>query len=51
MESGMYQSWFLLLAIFVALFLWITDFGRRCPLFLSVRHLMARWRHRRSTEI
>ena len=43
--TGMHRSWFLLLASLVVLFLGITDFGRRCPLFLSARHLMARWKH------
>jgi hypothetical protein len=43
--TGMYRSWFLLLASVVALFLGITDFGRQCPLFLSARHLLSRWRH------
>lgn len=48
--TGTYRSWFLALAGVLALFLGITDFGRRCPLFLSARHLMARWRYRQSTE-
>ena len=35
--------WFLTLGLFV-MFLGITDFGRQCPLILSVRHLAYRIR-------
>lgn len=35
------SGWFLLLGLF-SLFLGVTDFGRQCPLILSVRHLAYR---------
>jgi hypothetical protein len=42
--SGISGSvWLLMLGLF-ALFLGITDFGRQCPLILSVRHLAYRMR-------
>ena len=42
--SGVSGSvWFLTLGLF-ALFVGITDFGRRCPLILSARHLAYRIR-------
>ena len=37
-------SYYLLAGSAAALFLGITDFGRQCPLFLSVRHLVNRIR-------
>jgi hypothetical protein len=37
------SGWMLTLGLF-ALFLGITDFGRQCPLILSVRHLAYRVR-------
>jgi hypothetical protein len=37
------RGWLLTLGLF-ALFLGITDFGRQCPLILSLRHLAYRMR-------
>jgi hypothetical protein len=38
-----YSSWFLLAGI-AALFFGVTDFGRQCPLFMSVQHMLAQMR-------
>jgi hypothetical protein len=40
--GGAYRSLILLGASIAAIFLGITDFGRQCPLILSVRHLIYR---------
>jgi hypothetical protein len=40
--SGMYGSVLLLVLGLAFLFLGATDFGRQCPLILSVRHLVYR---------
>ena len=44
------SGWLLVLGPF-ALFLGITDFGRQCPLILSVRHLAYRIRSKRNPPI
>ncbi|MCX6142099.1 MAG: hypothetical protein NTZ35_02665 [Ignavibacteriales bacterium] len=43
LSGGSGSVWFLVLGL-IALFLGITDFGRQCPLILSVRHLAYRLR-------
>jgi hypothetical protein len=43
LTGGSGSGWFLVLGLF-SLFLGITDFGRQCPLILSVRHLPYRIR-------
>ena len=39
---GSPKSYYLLIGSAVALFLGLTDFGRQCPLILSLRHLLYR---------
>ncbi len=45
LAGGSGSGWLLALGLF-ALFLGITDFGRQCPLILSVHHLAYRIRSR-----
>ncbi|MGD0590075.1 MAG: hypothetical protein ABSA44_04665 [Bacteroidota bacterium] len=45
------RSYFLLIGSGVALFLGVTDFGRQCPLILSVRHLLYRMKSKRQSQI
>lgn len=42
--AGIHSSVMLLALGFLAMFLGITDFGRQCPLILSVRHIAYRLR-------
>ncbi len=44
-------SYYLLIGSTAALFLGLTDFGRQCPLFLSVRHLVYRMKSKRHSQI
>jgi len=44
--SGVKGSWWFLMLGLFALFLGITDFGRQCPLIISVRHLAYRIKSR-----
>ena len=48
---GSPESYFFFIGSAAALFLGLTDFGRRCPLFLSVRHLIYRMKSKKESEI
>ena len=45
------SGWFLMMVGLFALFLGVTDFGRQCPLILSVRHLAYRIRSKRKPPV
>lgn len=49
--TGVHQSGLLLGIGLVALFLGVTDFGRQCPLLLSVRNLVQALRTKRRIEV
>ena len=44
--SGCPRSYYLLAGSAAALFLGVTDFGRQCPLMLSIRHRIYRMKSR-----
>lgn len=44
---GLHTSGMLLAPGLLALFLGVTDFGRQCPLLLSLRHLSSRWKSKK----
>jgi hypothetical protein len=48
---GIPRGYFLLAGSVAALFLGVTDFGRQCPLILSMRHLAYRGRSKGKTTI
>jgi Sec-independent protein secretion pathway component TatC len=48
---GSPRSYYLLIGTVVALFLSITDFGRQCPLILSVQHHLNRMKSKRQSQI
>jgi hypothetical protein len=43
-SSGIHDSGWLVFSGLLALFLGVTDFGRRCPLILSFRHMVSSFR-------
>jgi hypothetical protein len=45
------RSYYLLIGSAAALFLGLTDFGRQCPLILSVQHLLYRMKSKRKSRI
>jgi hypothetical protein len=48
---GSPRSYYLLIGSVAVLFLGVTDFGRQCPLILSVRHLLYRMKSKRQSQI
>jgi hypothetical protein len=48
---GSPRSYFLLIGSGAALFLGVTDFGRQCPLILSVRHLLYRMKSKKQSQL
>jgi len=48
---GSPRSYYLLIGSAAALFLSLTDFGRQCPLILSVRHLLYRMKSKKQSQI
>ena len=45
--AGVYESGLALALGLLSLFLGVTDFGRQCPLLLSLRHLAYRWKSKK----
>ena len=48
---GSTRSYIVLIGSAVALFLGLTDFGRQCPLILSLRHLLYRVKSVKQSQI
>jgi hypothetical protein len=48
---GSPRSYYLLIGAAAALFLGLTDFGRQCPLILSVQHLLYRMKSKKKPKI
>jgi hypothetical protein len=48
---GSTRSYIVLIGSAVALFLGLTDFGRQCPLILSLRHFLYRVKSRKQSQI
>ena len=48
---GSSGNYYLLIGSAAALFLGLTDFGRQCPLFLSVRHVFHRMKSKKESQI
>jgi len=44
-------SYYLLIGSAVALFFGITDFGRQCPLILSVQHHLNRMKSKKQSQV
>jgi hypothetical protein len=48
---GSPRSYYLLIGSAAALFLGVTDFGRQCPLILSVQHHLNRMKSKKQSQI
>jgi hypothetical protein len=45
------RSYYLLISSVTVLFLGVTDFGRQCPLILSVQHHLNRMKSKRRSQV